>query len=183
MAARPNYDYTFKLVIIGDSYVGKSSLVERYAEKTFDESNHNPTVGVAFKYRNIEINGKNIRLKISDTAGQERYRSMASTFYKDATGVIVVYDVTSAESFDNIERQWQKEINDHAPKDVAVTILGNKCDCGPSKRAVSTETGQNLATRMGYHFMETSAKEDVNVDQAIDRMVKIMIGPTIEKNG
>lgn len=176
------YDYTFKLVIIGDSNVGKSSLVLRYADKTFD-AEINPTVGNNFTYRSIKINGKRIKLKIWDTAGQERFRTMAANFYKDASGVIVVYDVMAQESFENIQR-WLIEVNEHAPPGVAVTILGNKCDCAEVReKAVRTETGRKFATDKGYQFMETSCKMDVNVSEAIDRSVKIMIGPVVKKKG
>lgn len=157
------YDFLFKLLLIGDSGVGKSCLLLRFADDTYTES-YITTIGVDFKIRTVEIDGKTIKLQIWDTAGQERFRTITSSYYRGAHGIIVVYDVTDAESFNNV-KQWLHEIDRYASENVNKLLVGNKSDLA-SKRAVSFEQGQEFASSLGIDFVETSAKNSTNVEKA-----------------
>lgn len=158
-----NSDYLFKLLLIGDSGVGKSCLLLRFADDTYTES-YISTIGVDFKIRTIELDGKTIKLQIWDTAGQERFRTITSSYYRGAHGIIVVYDVTDNESFNNV-KQWLHEIDRYACENVNKLLVGNKSDL-TSKRVVSTEQGKEFADSLGIEFLETSAKTSDNVEQA-----------------
>jgi len=159
----PEYDYLFKLLLIGDSGVGKSCLLLRFADDTYTES-YISTIGVDFKIRTIELDGKTIKLQIWDTAGQERFRTITSSYYRGAHGIIVVYDVTDNESFNNV-KQWLHEIDRYACENVNKLLVGNKSDL-TAKRVVSTEQGKEFAESLGIEFLETSAKVSTNVEQA-----------------
>ncbi|RWS17794.1 Ras-related protein Rab-35-like protein, partial [Dinothrombium tinctorium] len=165
-----DYDHLFKLLIIGDSGVGKSSLLLRFADNTFTGT-YITTIGVDFKIKTIEVDGERIKLQIWDTAGQERFRTITSTYYRGTHGVIVVYDVTNGETFANVKR-WLHEIDQNC--DVVNRILvGNKND-DPNNKVVLTEDSQRFADQMGIKLFETSAKENINVEEmfmAITRMV------------
>ncbi|XP_047324214.1 ras-related protein RABD2a-like [Impatiens glandulifera] len=163
----PEYDYLFKLLLIGDSGVGKSCLLLRFADDSYLES-YISTIGVDFKIRTVEQEGKTIKLQIWDTAGQERFRTITSSYYRGAHGIIVVYDVTDQESFNNI-KQWLNEIDRYASDNVNKLLVGNKSDLA-DKRVVSYDTGKALADEMGIPFMETSAKDSSNVEQAFMAM-------------
>uniref|UniRef100_UPI00358FB5A8 ras-related protein Rab-35-like isoform X2 n=1 Tax=Myxine glutinosa TaxID=7769 RepID=UPI00358FB5A8 len=155
------YDHLFKLLIIGDSGVGKSSLLLRFADNTFSGS-YITTIGVDFKIRTVEMDGERVKLQIWDTAGQERFRTITSTYYRGTHGVIVVYDVTSAESFVNVKR-WLHEIGQNCD-DVSRVLVGNKND-EPGKKVVESADAQRFAEQMGIALFETSAKENVNVEE------------------
>lgn len=157
------YDYLFKLLLIGDSGVGKTCLLFRFSEDAFN-STFISTIGIDFKIRTIELDGKKIKLQIWDTAGQERFRTITTAYYRGAMGIMLVYDITNEKSFDNI-RNWIRNIEEHASKDVEKMILGNKCDMN-DRRNVSKERGESLAIEHGIKFMETSAKASINVDEA-----------------
>ncbi|KAJ6803046.1 ras-related protein RIC1 [Iris pallida] len=163
----PEYDYLFKLLLIGDSGVGKSCLLLRFADDSYLES-YISTIGVDFKIRTVEQDEKTIKLQIWDTAGQERFRTITSSYYRGAHGIIVVYDVTDQESFNNI-RQWLNEIDRYASDNVNKLLVGNKCDL-TDKRVVSYETGKAFADEIGIPFLETSAKSAANVEQAFMMM-------------
>lgn len=165
----PDYDYLFKILLIGNSGVGKSSLLLRFADDTFTD-NFMPTIGVDFKIRTLEVDGKTIKLQIWDTAGQERFKTITSSYYKGAHGIIVVYDVTDKESFKNIDT-WMNEVEKHASDNVSRILVGNKCDLTDS-RQVSTDEGKELADSNNIRFMETSAKESSNVEEAFTLMTK-----------
>jgi len=162
-------DYLFKLLLIGDSGVGKSSLLLRFADNTFSDS-FIATIGVDFKIRTIDLNGAQIKLQIWDTAGQERFRTITSSYYRGAHGIIVVYDITNADSFANV-RKWLQEINRYASENVQKVLVGNKCDL-VSERKVSYEDAKELADELGVTFLETSAKNATNVDVAFENMAK-----------
>ncbi|VDO43976.1 unnamed protein product [Haemonchus placei] len=180
-------DYLFKLLLIGDSGVGKSCLLLRFADDTYTES-YISTIGVDFKIRTIELDGKTIKLQIFvrenricfqwDTAGQERFRTITSSYYRGAHGIIVVYDITDQESFNNV-KQWLQEIDRYACENVNKLLVGNKCDL-TAKRAVETQAAKEYADQLGIPFLETSAKSSTNVEQAFLTMaseIKSRMGP------
>ncbi|GER29223.1 RAB GTPase homolog 1A [Striga asiatica] len=200
------YDYLFKLLLIGDSSVGKSCLLLRFADDSYVDS-YISTIGVDFKIRTVEIDGKTSKLQIWDTAGQERFRTITSSYYRGAHGIIsngsdsvlIVYDVTEMESFNNV-KQWLNEIDRYANDSVCKLLVGNKCDLVESKvvdtqtakaqsqclglrlldpcvplyesvrtnlmNCTRTKTVQAFADELGIPFLETSAKDSINVEQA-----------------
>jgi len=173
----PEYDYLFKLLLIGDSGVGKSCLLLRFADDTYTES-YISTIGVDFKIRTIELDGKTIKLQIWDTAGQERFRTITSSYYRGAHGIIVVYDVTDQESFNNV-KQWLQEIDRYASENVNKLLVGNKCDL-TNKKVVDYTSAKEYADQLGIPFLETSAKNATNVEQAFMTMaaeIKNRVGP------
>eukprot|EP00689_Sawyeria_marylandensis_P002639 EC824262.1.p1 GENE.EC824262.1~~EC824262.1.p1 ORF type:complete len:204 (+),score=73.13 EC824262.1:50-661(+) len=159
----PEYDYLFKLLLIGDSGVGKSCLLLRFADDTYTES-YISTIGVDFKIRTINLDDKTIKLQIWDTAGQERFRTITSSYYRGAHGIIVVYDVTDQDSFANV-KQWLNEIDRYASENVNKLLVGNKCDL-QSKKVVDKSTAEEFANSLGIPFIETSAKNATNVEAA-----------------
>jgi len=163
---KPDYDYLFILVLIGDSGVGKSCLLLRFADDKWTDS-YISTIGVDFKIRTVELDGKCIKLQIWDTAGQERFRTISSTYYRGAHGIIVVYDITNRESFDNVKR-WLKEIDKYARENVNKLLVGNKSDLAEAGglRQVPAEDGQKFAAELGVPFLEASAKTGEYVDTA-----------------
>jgi Ras-related protein Rab-1A len=161
------YDYLFKVLIIGDSGVGKSALLIRFTEDTFSEY-YISTIGVDFKIRTIEQDGKHIKLQIWDTAGQERFRTITTSYYRGAHGIMIVYDVTDAESFTNI-KQWLTEINRYGSDTATKLLIGNKSD-QVSKRVISTQSGKEFAESLNIDFIETSAKNASNIDEAFYHM-------------
>jgi len=171
-AMKKDYDYLFKLVLIGDSGVGKSCLLLRFADDNFTDS-YISTIGVDFRFRTITIDKKTVKLQIWDTAGQERFRTITSAYYRGADGIIMVYDVTSAESFDHVE-EWLSEVDRYANENTAKLLIGNKADLIDEKQ-VSEETAQKFADKLGIPFLETSAKTATNVDQAFLTMAKELI--------
>ncbi|KAL8136370.1 hypothetical protein V2J09_002371, partial [Rumex salicifolius] len=166
-AMNPEYDYLFKLLLIGDSGVGKSCLLLRFADDSYVES-YISTIGVDFKIRTVEQDGKTIKLQIWDTAGQERFRTITSSYYRGAHGIIIVYDVTDQQSFENV-KQWLNEIDRYASDNVVKLLVGNKNDL-TSNKVVSYETGKAFADEIGVPFLETSAKNASNVEQAFMTM-------------
>ncbi|CAB16405.1 GTP-binding protein ypt2 [Schizosaccharomyces pombe] len=158
-----SYDYLIKLLLIGDSGVGKSCLLLRFSEDSFTPS-FITTIGIDFKIRTIELDGKRIKLQIWDTAGQERFRTITTAYYRGAMGILLLYDVTDKKSFDNV-RTWFSNVEQHASENVYKILIGNKCDC-EDQRQVSFEQGQALADELGVKFLEASAKTNVNVDEA-----------------
>ncbi|GAB6030117.1 Ras-protein Rab-35 [Chamberlinius hualienensis] len=165
------YDHLFKLLIIGDSGVGKSSLLLRFADNTFS-GNYITTIGVDFKIRTLEVDGEKVKLQIWDTAGQERFRTITSTYYRGTHGVIVVYDVTSGDSFANVKR-WLHEIDQNC--DVVNRILvGNKND-SPDRKVVLTEDAQRFADQMGIQLFETSAKDNLNVEEMFNAITRLVL--------
>jgi len=179
----PEYDYLFKLLLIGDSGVGKSCLLLRFADDTYTES-YISTIGVDFKIRTIELEGKTIKLQIWDTAGQERFRTITSSYYRGAHGIIVVYDVTDQESFNNV-KQWLQEIERYACESVNKLLVGNKSDL-TTKKVVDWTTAKEYADSLAIPFLETSAKNATNVEQAFMTMaaeIKNRVGPPAPADG
>ncbi|EPB92377.1 GTP-binding protein [Mucor circinelloides] len=162
-AKSASYDYLIKLLLIGDSGVGKSCLLLRFSDDSFTPS-FITTIGIDFKIRTIELDGKRIKLQIWDTAGQERFRTITTAYYRGAMGILLVYDVTDDKSFGNV-RNWFSNIEQHASEGVNKILIGNKCDM-EDKRVVSAEQGQTLANELNIRFMETSAKANIGVEEA-----------------
>lgn len=156
------YDYLFKILIIGDSGVGKSCILLRFTEDTFTES-YISTIGVDFKIRTISQEGKTIKLQIWDTAGQERFRTITTSYYRGAHGIMIVFDLTDLESFENI-KQWILEINRYSCNNVNKILIGNKSDLR-SQRMISYEEAKEYAEQQGMEYFETSAKNANNIDK------------------
>ncbi|XP_043692482.1 ras-related protein RABA4d [Telopea speciosissima] len=156
-------DYVFKVVLIGDSAVGKSQLLARFARNEFSLDSK-ATIGVEFQTRTLVIDHKTVKAQIWDTAGQERYRAVTSAYYRGAVGALLVYDMTKRQSFDHVAR-WLEELRSHADKNIVIMLIGNKSDLG-TLRAVPTEDAKEFAQRENLFFMETSALEATNVETA-----------------
>jgi Ras-related protein Rab-1A len=171
-APKRDYDFLFKLVLIGDSGVGKSCLLLRFADDNFTDS-YISTIGVDFRFRTITIDKKTVKLQIWDTAGQERFRTITSAYYRGADGIIMVYDVTSQDSFDHVE-EWLSEVDRYANENTSKLLIGNKADLVDEKQ-VAEETAQRFAEKLGISFLETSAKTATNVDAAFLTMAKELI--------
>ncbi|KAK4467865.1 hypothetical protein MN116_008784 [Schistosoma mekongi] len=163
------YDYLFKIVLIGDSGVGKSNLLSRFTRDTFALESKS-TIGVEFATRNVNIDGKIIKAQIWDTAGQERYRAITSAYYRGAVGALLVYDVCKLQSFRNLDN-WLKELQDHAEKNIVVMLVGNKCDLR-HLRNVKTEDASLFAQQYGLSFIETSALDSTNVEEAFCQILQ-----------
>ncbi|KAH7682082.1 Small GTPase superfamily ARF/SAR type protein [Dioscorea alata] len=162
------YDYLFKLVLVGDSGVGKSNLLSRFTRDDFNLDSKS-TIGVEFATRSVKINGKVIKAQIWDTAGQERYRAVTSAYYRGAVGALLVYDITRHVTFENA-KQWLKELRDHTDPNVVLMLVGNKSDLRHLV-AVSTEDGKAFAEQESLYFIETSALESTNVENAFTEVL------------
>ncbi|KAI5061925.1 hypothetical protein GOP47_0022464 [Adiantum capillus-veneris] len=162
MACTKESEQLVKLLLIGDSGVGKSCLLLRYSDNLFSTS-FIDTYGIDFKVKVVELNRKRYKLQIWDTAGQERFRTITLAYFRSAMGIVLVYDVTQESSFNNI-RYWMKKIEENASGNINRILVGNKADMDESKRAVSFDQGQALANEYGIKFYETSAKTDLNVE-------------------
>ncbi|KAG0591524.1 hypothetical protein KC19_1G181000 [Ceratodon purpureus] len=162
-------DYLFKVVLIGDSAVGKSNLLSRYARNEFN-SNSKATIGVEFQTQSMEIDGKEVKAQIWDTAGQERFRAVTSAYYRGAVGALIVYDISRRGTFENVSR-WLDELKVHSDSSVVVMLVGNKSDLAHI-REVSVEEATALAEKNTMSFMETSALESVNVVDAFQTVLK-----------
>jgi Ras-related protein Rab-1A len=163
MTLQNDYDYLFKLLLIGNSAVGKSSLLLRFSDNIFNES-FLPTIGVDFKIRTFELSSKTVKLQIWDTAGQERFKTITSSYYKGAHGIILTYDITDKQSFKDIEN-WLTEVEKFANENVIKLLVGNKNDL-ESQRQVTFDEGKEYADSLGIQFLETSAKNNSNVEKA-----------------
>ena len=166
------YDFIFKVLLLGNSDVGKSSLLLRYVDSVWNDA-FVPTIGVDFKVKTLTINEKKVKMQIWDTAGQERFRTVVATYFRGAHGILLLYDVTNKDSFKNLE-SWLIEIEKNAKEKVLKILIGNKCDL-TDDREISTEEGKAFALRNGMEFMETSAKMNTNVTEAFETLGKLMI--------
>ncbi|KAG0672351.1 GTP-binding protein [Maudiozyma exigua] len=165
-----NYDSIMKILLIGDSGVGKSCLLVRFVEDKFSPS-FITTIGIDFKIKTVDINGKKVKLQLWDTAGQERFRTITTAYYRGAMGIILVYDVTDERTFTNVN-QWFKTVSDHANDDAQLLLVGNKSDM--DTRVVSYEQGESLAKELGLPFIEASAKDDTNVNDIFFTLAKLI---------
>lgn len=162
------YDFLFKVVLIGDSGVGKSNLLSRFTRNEFNLESKS-TIGVEFATRSIQVDGKTIKAQIWDTAGQERYRAITSAYYRGAVGALLTYDIAKHLTFENVER-WLKELRDHADANIVIMLVGNKCDLR-HLRAVATEESKQYAEKNGLSFIETSALDSTNVETAFQNIL------------
>jgi len=172
-----DYDKLFKMITIGDSSVGKSALMIRKVDDTFNNL-FISTIGVDFRYCTVIVNDKRCKLQIWDTAGQERYRTITSSYYRGADGVIIVYDITNLTSFAHISN-WMAECDKYNPKMMKI-LVGNKCDI--DRREISSEEGDRLAKKYNMHFIETSAKTGHNVYEAFEQITKDMMSKSLPYN-
>ena len=156
-----NFDYLFKYILIGGIAVGKSNLLLRYVHGQFKSYDH-ITIGVEFDNKNVQIRGKTYRIQIWDTAGQENFLSITRAYYKNSVCALIVYDISSRYSFNNISA-WIEDCKNYSPKTILIVLVGNKSDL-EDRRQVSTEEGQELADKYGILFYETSAKTGINVE-------------------
>ncbi|XP_004464791.2 ras-related protein Rab-12 [Dasypus novemcinctus] len=162
-------DFKLQVIIIGSRGVGKTSLMERFTDDTFCEACKS-TVGVDFKIKTVELRGKKIRLQIWDTAGQERFNSITSAYYRSAKGIILVYDITKKETFDDLPK-WMKMIDKYASEDAELLLVGNKLDC-EADREITRQQGEKFAQQItGMRFCEASAKDNFNVDEIFLKLV------------
>jgi small GTP-binding protein len=167
-APRIRYDYLFKVVLLGDSGVGKTNILSRFTRNEFNLESKS-TIGVDFATRALEIEGRNVKAQIWDTAGQERYRSITSAYYRGAVGALLVYDIAKMHSYESVER-WLKELREHAEAGLVVLIVGNKTDLA-DQRQVRTELAQAFAAARGLSFIETSALDAHNVEAAFAQLL------------
>jgi len=164
-----SYNYLFKYIIIGDTGVGKSCLLLQFTDKRFQPV-HDLTIGVEFGARMITIDGKQIKLQIWDTAGQESFRSITRSYYRGAAGALLVYDITRRETFNHLTC-WLEDARQHSNSNMTIMLIGNKSDL-EHKRAVSKEEGEQFAKENGLIFIETSAKTAANVEEAFINTAK-----------
>ena len=166
-ALAEEYDLMFKILLLGDSGVGKSSLLLRYTKNEFI-SDMRSTIGVEFALKYITIDNYQLKIQIWDTAGMERYRSITNAYYKGAKGVIVLYDICRKKSFENVDK-WIDDFKSKADDDAVIILIGNKSDLD-DKREVSKEEGESKAQMNKFAFMETSAKDNNNVQKAFETL-------------
>lgn len=178
----PSYDLSFKILLIGDSAVGKSSLLVSFISNSVEDLA--PTIGVDFKIKLLTVGGKKLKLTIWDTAGQERFRTLTNSYYRGAQGIILVYDVTRRDTFTNLSDVWAKEVELYSNnQDCVKMLVGNKVD-RESERVVSREEGVALAQQLGSLFLECSAKTRENVEQCFEELaLKIMEVPSLFDQG
>ncbi|KAG0303373.1 Ras- protein Rab-11A [Dissophora globulifera] len=184
MSKDDEYDYLFKVVLIGDSGVGKSNLVSRFTRNEFNLESKS-TIGVEFTTRSIQVDSKTIKAQIWDTAGQERYRAITSAYYRGAVGALLVYDIAKHQTYENVSR-WLKELRDHADTNIVIMLVGNKSDLR-HLRAVPTDEAKQFAAENGLSFIETSALDSSNVELSFQRILteiyRIVSNKALENSG
>ena len=172
------YDDIFKVVLIGDSGVGKTNILSRYVRDEFSIETKS-TVGVEFGSKIVKVNNKTIKVQIWDTAGQERYKSITTAYYKGAKGAFVVYDISKKDSFTNVDK-WIGELKTHGDAEVCVLLVGNKCDL-EEQRQVTTEEAAKKSEVYDIAFCETSAMQTVNIEKVFSIMVEEIVKKVIKK--
>jgi len=169
-----------RLLTIGDSGAGKSSLLLRYTQNEFTVE-YMPTIGIDFRLKTIDVKGKTVKVQVWDTAGQERFRTITHNYYRGAHGIALVYDVTQEGSFQNI-RKWIQDVRTYAEDSVNIVLIANKSDLD-TKRQVERARGQELADEYGIAFFETSAKADILVQEAFTSLVNSVCDRLFAENG
>ena len=177
-ASDQDYEFIFKVLLLGNSNVGKSSLFLRFVDDIWNDT-FVPTIGVDFKIKTFEIDSKKIKMQIWDTAGQERFKNIISSYYRGAHGILLLYDVTDKDSFKNLSN-WLIEIEKNASKNVLKVLIGNKSDL-EDKRVISYNQGKEFADTYGLKFIETSAKKNLNVNEAFETLGREIMIASAEK--
>ena len=163
-------DCVYKVLLLGDSTVGKTCFLKKYTDKTFQDV-HMSTIGLDYRVKTMTLkSGKVVKLQIWDTAGQDRFRAITKNYYKGANGIILIYDVTSIQTYENV-KNWITQIREEASPNVIIYIAGNKIDL-EEERKIKTEEGQKLAEELGLPFFETSAKTGVNINESFEDLVE-----------
>ena len=159
-----------KVITLGNSSVGKTSFLMKYTDNSFTLT-YTATLGIDFKQKKIKLkDGRDVRLRIFDTAGQERYKSVSASFIKKADGVILIYDIGNLESFEAVEN-WIKSIREIGKDNLPIILVGNKCDLSDDKRMISLKEGQDKADEFNIPFYETSCKEGINIKEVFEKLV------------
>lgn len=172
------HDLRFKIVLVGDHDVGKQEILRRYVDNVF-QGRYVTTVAVDLKVKTVEVDGKKIKLQLWDTVGNDRFRSLITSYFRGAQGVMLVYDVASERSFYSI-RDWVRQLEQYATPEAVRMIIGNRCD--QESRTVSTENGQELADELGFRFFEISPRTGKNVSLAFTTLTREIMGKMDDKN-
>ena len=163
-------DCVYKVLLLGDTTVGKTCFLMKYTDKTFQDV-HISTIGLDYRLKSMTLkSGKNIKLQIWDTAGQDRFRAITKNYYKGANGIILIYDVTNPKTYDNV-KNWVTQIREEASPNVVVYLCGNKIDM-KEDRKVKEEDGNKLAEEFGFPFNETSARDGININETFEDLVE-----------
>ena len=176
-------DCVYKVLLLGDTTVGKTCFLMKYTDKTFQDV-HISTIGLDYRLKSMKLkNGKNVKLQIWDTAGQDRFRAITKNYYKGANGIILIYDVTNSKTYDNV-KTWVSQIREEASPNTIVYLCGNKIDM-EDLRILKTEDGVKLAEEFGFPFKETSAKEGININETFEDLIERIdtVYSKLENNG
>ncbi|XP_031617749.1 ras-related protein Rab-8A [Contarinia nasturtii] len=171
---------TYKVLVLGDSNVGKTCIVHRYCDERYYDT-YISTIGIDFKQKLINLDGVPIKLQIWDTAGQERFRTLTTAYYRGAMGILLMYDVTNIESYNNLS-YWLRNIQENAAPDVVKVLAGNKCEAPVTQRAVDKERGMKIAENFDIPFFEVSCKQNINIEEAFITLAR-KIREQREQNG
>ena len=164
-------DIVYKVLLLGDSSVGKTCFLLRYCDKSFQDA-HLSTIGLDYRLKTLTLkNKKSIKLQIWDTAGEDRFRAITKNYYKGANGIILIYDVTNLQTYENV-KNWITQIREEANPNVIIYLAGNKIDIPEESRAVKTSDGQKIADEYQLPFKETSAKDGMNVNEIFQELVE-----------
>ena len=173
-----DYEFIFKVLLLGNSNVGKSSLFLRFVDDIWNDT-FVPTIGVDFKIKTFDIDEKRIKMQIWDTAGQERFKNIIASYYRGAHGILLIYDVTDKDSFKNLSN-WLIEIEKNSSKNVIKVLIGNKTDL-EDKRVISQNQGKDFADTYGLKFIETSVKKNINVKEAFETLGRELMAASGDK--
>ena len=175
------YDVLFKIILVGDTSVGKTNIINKYIKNEFKEDFY-ATIGVEFSHKQFIVDNHKIKAQIWDTAGQERYKAITRAYYKGANGAFIVYDITRKETFNNIDK-WRNELISSCNKEVTIMLVGNKCDM-EEKREITKEQGEEKAKSFGFSFIETSALSGENLEKGFEMLIKeIYLKYKVEQRG
>ena len=164
-------DCVYKVLLLGDSTVGKTCFLLRYCDKTFQDT-HLSTMGLDYRLKSMTLkSGKHVKLQIWDTAGQDRFRAITKNYYKGANGIILIYDITNLQTYENV-KNWIAQIKEEANPNAIIYLAGNKIDVEEAEKVVKTEDGKKIAGEYKLKFYETSAKNGINVNEIFEDLVE-----------